>query len=130
MTPDLTYLAWTALLLALLWVPYFIGLTIEHGFPKPHFYRDPSLPRLPLWVQRANRAHINLVQAFAPFAALVLIAQVTGQANESTAMWAMVFFWSRVGHAIVHILGIPYIRSVFFLIGVAAVMMLFVEVIR
>ena len=87
MTPDLTYLAWTAVLLALLWVPYFLGLTIEHGFPKPHFYRDPSLPRLPLWVQRANRAHINLVQAFAPFAALVLIAQVAGQANESTAMW-------------------------------------------
>jgi uncharacterized MAPEG superfamily protein len=129
MTPDLTYLAWTALLLALLWIPYFIGLTVEHGFAKPSFYRDPSLPRLPLWVQRANRAHVNLVQAFAPFAVLVLIAHMTGQANGATAFWAMVFFWSRVGHAIVHLLGTPYIRSVFFLIGVLAVVMLFVEVI-
>lgn len=129
MTPDLTYLAWTALLLALLWMPYAIGATIEHGLPTPKVYRDPTVPHLPLWVQRANRAHINLVQAFAPFATLVLIAHVTAQANESTALWVMLFFWSRVGHAIVHVLGIPYIRSVFFLIGVVAVVMLFLEVI-
>jgi uncharacterized MAPEG superfamily protein len=129
MTPDLIYLAWTALLLALLWIPYFIGLTLEHGLPTPKVYRDPTVPHLPLWVHRANRAHINLVQAFAPFAVLVLTAHVSGQANETTALWAMVFFWSRIGHAIVHVLGIPYIRTVFFLIGVAAVMMLFLEVI-
>jgi uncharacterized MAPEG superfamily protein len=80
-------------------------------------------------VQRANRAHINLVQAFAPFAALVLVAHASGQANAATAMWAAVFFWSRVAHAIVHILGIPYIRTVVFLIGFVAVLGIFWEVV-
>jgi uncharacterized MAPEG superfamily protein len=129
MTPDLTYLAYTALLLVLLWIPYMGGVIAEIGFPTPKFYRDPALPRLPLWVQRANRAHINLVQAFAPFAALVLAAHVTGQSNATTAMWAVVFFWSRVAHAIVHILGIPYIRTVVFLIGFVAVLGIFWEVV-
>lgn len=127
MTPDLHYLAWTALLLAALWIPFFIGLVREHGLPKPENYRDPALPHLPLWVQRANRAHINLVQAFAPFAALVLIIHVTGQANGATAFWTATFFWSRVAHAIVHIAGIPYLRTVFFLIGFLAVVMLFLQ---
>ena len=129
MTPDLHYLAWTALLLAALWIPFFIGLVREHGLPKPENYRDPALPHLPLWVQRANRAHINLVQAFAPFAALVLIAHVSGQANAATAFWAMLFFWARIGHAIVHILGTPYLRTLFFLVGFAAVLGLFWQVI-
>ena len=86
------------------------------------------MPRLPLWVQRANRAHINLVQAFAPFAALVLIAHVTGQSNAMTAMWAMVFFWARVAHAIIHIAGIPYLRTLIFAVGVVAVLAIFWEV--
>jgi uncharacterized MAPEG superfamily protein len=44
-------------------------------------------------------------------------------------MWAAVFFWSRVAHAIVHILGIPYIRTVVFLIGFVAVLGIFWEVV-
>ncbi len=129
MTTDLTYLAYTSLLLAVLWIPFFAGLVSEHGMLKPANYRDPTWPHLPLWVHRANRAHINLVQAFAPFAALVLIAHVSGQANATTAMWAAVFFWSRVAHAIVHILGIPYIRTVAFLVGFVAVLGIFWEVV-
>jgi uncharacterized MAPEG superfamily protein len=128
MTPDLTYLAYTALLLAALWLPYTAGLLQTTGMPTPDFYRDPAVPRLPLWVQRANRAHINLVQAFAPFAALVLIAHVTGQSNAMTAMWAMVFFWTRIAHAIIHIAGIPYLRTVAFAIGFIAVLGLFWEI--
>jgi uncharacterized MAPEG superfamily protein len=128
MTPDLTYLAYTTLLLAALWLPYMAGLLQVVGFPKPKFYYDPAVPRLPLWVQRANRAHINLVQAFAPFAALVLIAHVAGQSSATTAMWAMVFFWARVAHAIVHIAGIPYARTLAFAVGFIAVLGLFWEV--
>lgn len=129
MTPDLTYLAYSALLLTVLWIPYFIGLTIANGLPTPEFYRDPAIPDAPVWIHRANRAHINNVQVFAPFAALVLIAHIAGQSNEMTAMWAMVFFWARVCHLIVHLLGIPYIRTVAFLIGFAAILGVFWEVV-
>jgi len=127
MTPDLTYLAYSALLLGLLWIPYFLGLTMATGLPTPATYRDPTTFDLPPWVHRANRAHINNVQVFAPFAALVLIAHISGQSNELTAMWTMLFFWARVAHTIVHLLGIPYIRTLTFLIGLAALVGVFIE---
>lgn len=129
MTPDLTYLAYSAVLLGVLWIPYFLGLTMATGLPTPGTYRDPTTPDLPPWVHRANRAHINNVQVFAPFAALVLIAHTTGQSNEMTAMWAMIFFWARIAHAIVHLLGIAYIRTLAFLIGFAALLGVFWEVV-
>ena len=129
MTPDLTYLAYSALLLGLLWIPYFVGQTMANGFLKPENYRDPTMPDAPLWVQRANRAHINNVQVFAPFAALVLIAHITGQSNAMTALWTIIFFWARLAHAIVYLLGIAYIRTVVFLIGFVALLGVFFEVV-
>ena len=128
MTPDLTYLALAALLNAVLWIPYFSGMTITHGLPTPEVYKDPRPRPAPLWVERANRAHINNVQVFAPFAALVLVAHAGGEASAMTTVWCMVFFWSRLAHAAVHLLGIAYLRTVFFLIGFAAIVGLFYEV--
>ena len=129
MTPDLTYLAYSALLLGALWIPFSVGRIIADGFPTPETYRDPAMPDLPLWVQRANRAHINNVQVFAPFAALVLIAHVTGQSNAMTALWCMVFFWARLAHAVIHILGIAYLRTLAFLVGFVALIGVFWEVV-
>lgn len=129
MTPDLTYLAYSALLLGLLWIPYFVGQIIANGFLTPENYRDPTMPDAPLWVQRANRAHINNVQVFAPFAALVLIAHITGQANTMTALWTMVFFWARVAHAAVYLFGVPYLRTAAFLVGFVAIIGVFWEVV-
>ena len=129
MTPDLTYLAYSALLLGVLWVPYFLGVTMANGLPTPTTYRDLTTADLPVWVHRANRTHINNVQVFAPFAALVLIAHIAGQSNEMTALWAMIFFWARLAHAIVHLLGIAYVRTLAFLIGFVAILGVFFEVV-
>lgn len=129
MTPDLTYLAYSALLLGVLWIPYFAGQTMANGLLTPENYRDPTMPEAPLWVQRANRAHINNVQVFAPFAALVLIAHISGQANAMTALWAMIFFWARLVHAAVHLIGIPYLRTVAFLVGFVALLGVFWEIV-
>ena len=129
MTDDLTYLAWTALLTAALWIPYIIGQVQSNGFLAPQNYRDPEPRPVPLWAQRANRAHLNSVEAFAPFAALVLIAHVSGSANENTAMWSSLFLWSRIGHAIVYLFAIPYLRTIIFTAGFIAVAGLFYEVI-
>jgi hypothetical protein len=49
MTPDLTYLAYPALLLGVLWIPYFVGQTMANGFLTPENHRDPTMPGAPLW---------------------------------------------------------------------------------
>ncbi len=129
MTPELTYLAWTALLTAVLWIPYIVGQVVTNGFLSGENYRDPTPRPVPLWAQRANRAHLNAVETFAPFAALVWIIYVTNGANEMTALWAAIFFWARVGHAVVYWLGIPFVRTLIFAAGNVAVLGLFYEAI-
>ena len=130
MTPDLMYVAWTAVLLVVLWIPYILGSLITSGFLTPQEYSTPLEREHPPWLRRCNRAHVNLVENFAPFAALLLIAHVTDQANATTAMAAAVFFWARVAHAIGYIMGLPYVRTLLFSIGFVATLVIAWEVIR
>lgn len=122
MTPDLTYLAYTAVLTALLWIPYILGRVATAGLPTPESYRDVTPPEAPAWVKRCDRAHLNAVESLAPFAALVLVAHVAGVANEQTAMWAAFYFWARIAHALVFWAGIPYVRTLSFAVGFVAML--------
>jgi len=93
-------------------------------------YVDPKARPVPLWGRRADRTYLNAVETFAPFAALVLVAHVTGKADAMTAFWATSFFWLRLAHAVFYLLGIPYIRTLVFTLGFVAVVGIFWEVIR
>jgi len=130
MTTDLTYLAYTAGLTAALWIPYVIAQVKTNGFLKTENYVDPTPRPLPAWGRRADRAYLNAVEVFAPFAALVVIAHLAGKANGMTAFWAACFFWTRVAHAVVYLMGVPYIRTIVFTLGFVAIGGIFWEVIR
>lgn len=130
MTVDLKYLAFTAMLTAALWIPYVIAQTVTNGpLTRPN-YVDPAQRPLPLWGRRADRSYLNAVEAFAPFAALILIAHVSHKATAMTAFWAMCFFWLRVTHAVVYLLGIPYVRTVVFTLGFVCVAGIFWELMK
>jgi uncharacterized MAPEG superfamily protein len=130
MTTDLTYLAYTALLTACLWIPYVVCQVMTNGPLAPINYRDPSPRPLPLWGRRADRAYLNAIEVFAPFAALVIIVHVAGKSNGTTAFWAMWFFWVRLIHAVVYWLAIPYIRTLAFTAGFVGVLGVFWQLIR
>jgi uncharacterized MAPEG superfamily protein len=85
---------------------------------------------VPLWGRRADRTYLNAVEAFAPFAAVVIVAHLAGKANAMTAFWAAWFFWMRLAHALVYLTGIPYIRTLVFTAGYVGVIGIFWEVIR
>ena len=130
MTTDLRYLAYTAILTAALWIPYVISQVMTNGFLTPPNYVDPTPRPVPLWGKRADRAYLNAVEVFAPFAVLVIIAHIVGKANAMTAFWAMCFFWLRLTHAVVYLLAIPYIRTLVFTLGFVSVAGLFWEVVK
>ncbi len=121
MSVELKYLALTALLTAALWIPYIVAQVVTNGFLSGENYVDPTPRPVPLWGQRANRAQLNAVESFAPFAALVLIAHIAGKETAMTAFWAMAFFWLRLAHAAVYLLGVPFIRTPVFTLGFVAV---------
>jgi uncharacterized MAPEG superfamily protein len=118
MTTDLWMLVWTAVLALGLPFIYLAGLTLVPGGTAWGLgNRAEPLAAIPQWAARAQRAHLNLLQNLAPFAILVLVAQVSGKANATTALGATTFFWARVAHAAVYIAGIKYLRTLVF--GVA-----------
>ena len=105
MKTELFYLLLTSVLTGALWIPVVIGYVSSRGFPTPSDYRTAPTSQLPDWVNRANRAHLNAVESFAPFAAVVLIANATGVSNAMTESCAAVYFYARVAHAVIHISG-------------------------
>ena len=130
MSTDLKYLAFTAILTAALWIPYVIAQVTSNGPLKPINYVDPTMRPLPDWGKRANRTYLNAVETFAPFAALVIVAHLTGKANAMTAFWATGFFWLRLAHAAIFLLAVPYLRTVIFTLGFVAVAGIFWEIIK
>jgi uncharacterized MAPEG superfamily protein len=124
MKTELFYLLLTAILTALLWIPVVIGYVSSRGPLKPATYKVAPVSPLPEWVNRANRAHLNAVENFAPFAAVVLIAQVTGVSTAVTAICAAVYFYARLAHAAIHIsaFGLLMARTVLFTVGWVAFM--------
>jgi uncharacterized MAPEG superfamily protein len=130
MSTELKYLAFTALLTASLWIPYVVAQVMTNGFLTAPNYVDPTPRALPNWGKRADRAYMNAVETFAPFAALVILIQLLNKADSMTAFWAISYFWLRVAHAVLFLAGIPYIRTLVFVLGYVCIIGLFVELVR
>jgi uncharacterized MAPEG superfamily protein len=114
MTTDLWMLVYSALLCVSIPLLGVTKLLAMPGGPQWGFgNRDDSFV-VPDWVNRTRRAHMNMVENLAPFACLVLAAHVSGNANETTALGAQIFFVARVAHAAIYIIGIPYARTAVF----------------
>jgi len=127
MTTDLWMLVSSALLCLAIPFVYVGGIAgIPGGLAWGLGNRDVPLA-LPVWVERAKRAHANLVENLAPFAVLVLTAHVAGVANATTALGATLFFWGRVGHFVVYVIGIPYLRTVVFAVAVLGEIMILTQ---
>jgi uncharacterized MAPEG superfamily protein len=132
MTTELNYLLWTALLTGVLWIPVVIGYVTSRGPLTPADYKTASTSPLPDWVNRANRAHVNAVENFGPFAAAVLIAHVAGVSTSVTATAAAVYFFARLAHAVVHVSGFSrfFARTLLFTVAWLAFMTFAVELLR
>lgn len=77
-------------------------------------------------VQRANAAHLNAFEAFAPFAAGVVMAQLAGVDPERIAFLAIAFIVFRVLHGAFYMADAQLMRSLAWLGGFACVLVLLV----
>lgn len=108
MTTELIYLTLTALWLASLWIPFIAGRVRYDGANlAKNLVTPPNHENLPPWVRRSNRAHLNLVEQFGPYAALIVLLHLLGVSNVWTVGAAAAFFWLRIAHSIVMWAGVP-----------------------
>ncbi len=75
-------------------------------------------------VQRANAAHLNAFEAFAPFAAGVVMAQLAGVDPERITFLAIAFIVFRLLHGAFYLADAQLMRSLAWLGGYACVLAL------
>src|SRR5436309_15137140 len=104
MTTDLVMLTASAVLTGALVLPY--GLATWTLWPVREVLGNRDAPPpLPPWAERARRAQRNILENFAHFAALVLVANVAGLADYHTGVGDTMIF--RAHHA----LALGYIHA-------------------
>lgn len=122
MSPELYWLAITAVMTALFWFPYSLnriirrGLMTAMGNPDPDDSR-PYVKGLSSWAQRAYFAHVNAVENLVVFAALVLVANAAGVSNDITITACKIYFFARLLHYVIYTAGVPVLRTLLFAVA-------------
>src|SRR6476619_3077703 len=109
MTIELTMLAYSVALLFLLILVQGLSGVLAQGLPEMAGSRD-NLPDPKPFQARTKRIVDNHREGLALFAPLVLIAAVAHISNPSTVLGAQLFFYARVVHALLYLVGVPWIR--------------------
>ena len=95
---------------------------IDNHDPRAGMARlDEGRPR------RANNAQYNAFEAFAPFAAAVLMAQAAGVDPARIGMLAIAFVVLRVLHGLFYLVNIHALRSLCWFAGFAVVVWLMAQ---
>ena len=124
MTTELTYLALT-LVLALIQIFLPAGArTGEFGSKWNAGARDHTPASTRPLTGRLERAQANLYETLPLFIGAVLIADVANRTGALTVWGAAFYFWARVVYVPLYALGIPYVRSLVWLVSLAGLIMI------
>ena len=124
MTTELYWLVMTILFTALLWLPYILNRLLEQGVFKALWDPEGETATKVGWSRRLMAAHGNAVENLVIFAPLVLIAHALNISTSLTVTAAILYFSSRVAHAILFTFRVPVLRIIAFFGGFIAQMMM------
>jgi len=127
MSIDLTFLVWAVLLTFAQMVVSGVGGILQVGLVRAAGNREDMPPTYQGWAGRATRAHRNMLENLVLFAILVLVAHISGKANDMTALGAQVFFYARLAFAAIYIAGIPWLRTAVFAASVFGMLLIAVQ---
>ncbi|MFM9862687.1 MAG: MAPEG family protein [Micropepsaceae bacterium] len=121
---ELTMLALSVALLFVLVLIQAAAGTQAQGLTNMMNDRD-NLGPPSVWQARTKRCVDNHREGLILFAPLALIAAHQDISTTMTLWGAQLFFYSRVAHAVVYLLGLPYIRPLFWGVGIVGTIMMF-----
>ncbi|MDO9607110.1 MAG: MAPEG family protein [Brevundimonas sp.] len=123
MTTELTYLALT-LVLALVQIFLPAGArTAEFGSKWNAGPRDQTPTSVRPLTGRLERAQANLYETLPLFIGAVLVAHLIQASGPLTVWGTALYFWARVVYLPLYALGVPYIRSLVWLVSLAGLVM-------
>lgn len=89
-----------------------------------------TMPDVPDWVGRADRAQRNHHDNLAMLATVILVAQVTGHANAATANASIAILAFRLLHGVAYWVGIGLLRSLGYAGAIAAMFSIVIELFK
>jgi uncharacterized MAPEG superfamily protein len=126
MPSELKMLTFSVVVLLVLILIQAVAGVVAQGFTRMAGNRD-SLPPPSVFQARMRRVVDNHREGLILFAPLVFILTFNGiTAFPMTVLGAQMFFYSRVVHAVTYVFGVPYIRTLAWLVGIAGTFMLLV----
>ena len=124
MSVELTMLAYSvALLFGLIMIQAVVGV-LAQGLPEMAGARDALPPPKPFQA-RMKRVVDNHREGLTLFAPLILAAAVAQISNPWTVLGAQLFFYARVVHALLYVVGVPWIRPLAWAVGIAGTVLVF-----
>jgi uncharacterized MAPEG superfamily protein len=118
-TADACVLAAALLPLLFTGIAKFAGRGFDNRAPREFQARLAGFPA------RAHWAHLNSIEAFAPFAAAVIIAQQLGAAQARVDLLALSFIGFRLAYGALYLANRATLRSLAWSGGLACVIALF-----
>lgn len=127
LSTELVYLAWSVVLLVVQ-VALQGGLgTAELGISYNAGPRDAGKAPQSDYARRADRALRNLLETYPAFIALALALAVTGKVGGIGAIGAALWFWSRVVYVPLYMLGIPFLRTLAFVVSAIGLVLMLIR---
>ena len=125
MKPELMWLVWAVALTVVQMLVCVSAATLQVGLPTLAGNREGLT--LTGFAGRALRAHHNMLENLVLFAALVLIAVVSGKTNSTSLLGAQIFVWARLAYALVYLAGIPWLRTLTWLVSIVGLVIIFCQ---
>lgn len=123
MSIELTYLAWTAILTALIRIPWMLNKVAIRGLASVSRYPRESQP-LSGWAHRLWIAHEDAVDNLVVFGILIGLLHASGHTNAVTVISAATYFWARVVHVVVYAFAVPWIKTAAHVVSFLAILAL------
>ena len=127
MTRELTMLAYaTGLLVGLVIFQAVAGVRAQGAIPLSGPRDNLAAPSG--FHARMLRVVDNHREGLTMFAPLVLVAGLANIHNGSTVLGAELFFWSRLVHAALYVIGVPLIRPLAWAVGIVGTVMVLMAI--
>ena len=124
MTPELAYLAWSAVLLIAHVVIQATVSDLNIGLGYALGAQDEEREPDSLIARRIERSLINFIQTYPAFIALACVIAISGASTETTALGAAVWFWARVVYIPAYVSGIYMVRSIVWFVALGGLGMM------
>ncbi len=123
MTTELTMLCWSVVLGLVQVAIAATGSTLQHGLAWAAGPRDNTTPLTGI-AARFDRACANFLATFPFFIAVVLLDYLLGRHSHITVLGAQLYFWARLVYVPVYAAGVPYLRTLIWLVSMIGIVML------